>query len=76
MLKALKFYFPITKFLRALRSLAAFISPDDDVAQLEAVNATIEDLERQRQQTTDQLRILRWEKTQLEQIIEKKTSMA
>ncbi len=61
----------------AWANLKAFFAPDDDLAQLDAVNATIERLEREKEIVCDNLRELRWEKTTLEKKLnDKKTSLA
>lgn len=56
-----KLYFPASKFIRAWQNAIAFFAPDDDQAELDALQATIDDLERQRRIISQQLTIVRWE---------------
>lgn len=56
-----KLYFPASKFKRAWQNAIAFFAPDDDQAELDALQATIDDLERQRGIISQQLTIVRWE---------------
>ncbi|MCA2910111.1 MAG: hypothetical protein ING36_11525 [Burkholderiales bacterium] len=56
-----KLYFPASKFRRARQNAIAFFAPDGDQAELDALQATIDDLERQRRIISQQLTIVRWE---------------
>ena len=56
-----KLYFPASKFRRAWQNAIAFFAPDDDQAELDALQATIDDLERQRWIISQQLTFVRWE---------------
>ena len=56
-----KLYFPASKFKRAWQNAIAVFAPDDDQAELDALQATIDDLERQRRIISQQLTIVRWE---------------
>jgi hypothetical protein len=56
-----KLYFPASKFKRAWQNAIAFFAPDGDQAELDALQATIDDLERQRRIISLQLTFVRWE---------------
>lgn len=56
-----KLYFPAAKFKRAWQNSIAFFAPDGDQAELDALEATMADLERQRRIISQQLTIVRWE---------------
>lgn len=56
-----KLYFPAAKFRRAWQNVIAFFALNDDQAELDALQATIDDLERQRRIISQQLTIVRWE---------------
>lgn len=56
-----KLYFPAAKFRRAWQNVIAFFALNDDQADLDALQATIDDLERQRRIISQQLTIVRWE---------------
>ena len=56
-----KLYFPAAKFRRAWQNVIAFFAFNDDQAELDALQATIDDLERQRRIISQQLTIVRWE---------------
>jgi len=55
-------YFPASKFRRAWQNAIAFFAPDGDQAELDALQATIDDLERQRWIISQQLTFVRWER--------------
>lgn len=56
-----KLYFPASKFRRAWQNAIAFFAPDDDQSELDALQATIDDLERQRRIISLHLTFVRWE---------------
>jgi hypothetical protein len=56
-----KLYFPAAKFRRAWQNVIAFFALNDDQAELDALQATIDDLERQRRIISLQLSFVRWE---------------
>jgi hypothetical protein len=56
-----KLYFPAAKFRRAWQNVIAFFAFNDDQAELDALQATIDDLERQRRIISQQLTFVRWE---------------
>jgi hypothetical protein len=56
-----KLYFPAAKFRRAWQNAIAFFALDNNQAELDALQATIDDLERQRRIISQQLTIVRWE---------------
>ncbi|MCA2862998.1 MAG: hypothetical protein IM323_05815 [Microcystis sp. M049S1] len=56
-----KLYFPAAKFRRAWQNVIAFFALNDDQAELDALQATIDDLERQRRIISQQLTFVRWE---------------
>ena len=55
-------YFPASIFNRAWQNAIAFFAPDDAKVELEALDYTIADLERQRRIIGQQLSILRFER--------------
>ena len=68
-----KLYFPASKFKRAWQNGIAFFAPDGDQSELDALQATIDDLERQRRIISLQLTIVRWElhrKKQLKKLVD------
>lgn len=56
-------YLPQTKVWRFIGAVQSFFSPDDLKAEIDALEYTIKDLERQRRIISQQLSILRWELT-------------
>ncbi len=56
-------YFPQTKVWRFIGALQSFLTPNDSKAEIDALDFTIADLERQRRIITQQLSILRFERT-------------
>jgi hypothetical protein len=63
-----KLYFPASKFKRAWQNGIAFFAPDGDQSELDALQATIDDLERQRRIISLQLTFVRWELTRKKQL--------
>ena len=56
-------YFPKTKIWRVIGAAQSFFAPDDTKAEIEALEYTIADLERQKRIIATQISILRWELT-------------
>jgi hypothetical protein len=56
-------YLPKTKIWRFIGAIQSFLAPDDAKAEIDALDFTIADLERQRRIITQQLSILRFERT-------------
>jgi hypothetical protein len=54
-------YFTVDFFKNAWRNGVSFFCQDDDEAEIEALQATIDDLERQRRIISLQLTFVRWE---------------
>ena len=54
-------YLPQTKVWRFISAVQSFLAPDDAKAEIEALEYTIADLERQKCIIAMQLSILRWE---------------
>jgi hypothetical protein len=56
-------YLPQTKVWRFIGAIQSFLAPDDAKAEIDALDFTIADLERQRRIISQQLSILRFERT-------------